>query len=58
MYAADHYLLTVKSLLRRLDYLPPWLAIALGICLSLGAVLVPASSLVCLATSLARNSSS
>ncbi len=32
--------------LRRLDYLPPWLAITLGVCLSLGAVLVPASSLV------------
>jgi len=33
-------------ILRRLDYLPPWLAITLGVCLSLGAVLVPASSLV------------
>ena len=42
----NHYLLTVKSLLRRLDYLPPWLAIALGVCLSLGMVLVPTSSLV------------
>src|SRR5512139_1453769 len=42
----NHYLLTLKSLLRRLDYLPPRLAIALGVCLSLGVVLIPASSLV------------
>src|SRR5512147_2507250 len=42
----NHPLSTLKSLLRRLDYLPPWLAIALGVCLSLGVVLIPASSLV------------
>ncbi len=43
MPSATHYGSTLKSALRRLDYLPPWLAIGMGVCLGLGVTLTPFS---------------